>query len=1130
LRDGNLAVAPSVARVRRLIELNRSAMSTWWGGRGVFAVALLLGMFASAPASAAMMAAPAWAPIAVSGPTNLPPGGQGTIAVYLQNVGGAPSTGTIVVEDRLPPGLTVSAAAAGEDWQCSSPGSDAIACTTAQPVAPGTIANPIGIPVNVAAATPEPEVNLLTASGGGAASPATYEEPVTISATPAKPGVQVFTAGFYEADGAADTQAGSHPYTATSAVFVNTVATPDGQVVLPADARTLAFGLPPGFLGNPTAVPGCREGLEDSECPLESQVGIAEPITGFGAGSDPSAVHSVEAPVGYPAKFTFTAAGLLQVDLVAGLRSDDDYGTTAEAPNIPPIEPLYGAFFTLWGTPADPGHDELRCEDSGSKAGCGPSAASNAAFITQPTGCALQAAQPPLARLSFDTWLTSGESEHRQFPIPSVNGCEQLAFGADFSLEPNATESDSPVAFEGRLTSPSEGLIDPSKLIAPEIKTAVIELPKGVVLNPSAAEGLGACSEQQIGLLNEKLPSGEVELLPEPNRIRFDRNPNRCPDSAKIGSVEVKTALLEDPLHGDLFLAAQGDGNPFGSLFALYLVIEDPGVGIVIKLPGEVAVDEQTGQMTATFEDLPQIPFTPLQLDLKGGSRSPLATPSICGKFVTAATSTPWSAPESGPPVISEDSLTIDSGPGGSACANTPRDRPFDLGLRAGVANATAGAHSPFDLGIARPDGAQELDSLQIGPPPGFVASLRGVPYCTEAEIEAARMSTATAEGANPACPSVSQVGTTETGAGSGPTPFYTAGKLYLAGPYRGAPLSVAAITPGIAGPFDLGNLVIRSALYVDPSSARITVKTDPIPRFLDGVALRIRDLRINLDRPSWALNPTSCEAKAVDVTAHGNSGAVARLSRRFQVGGCGALPFKPKLRLGLTGATARNGHPALTATLTQAAGQANVGSLSLTLPRSELLAQSHIRAVCTRSRFAEHACPARSIYGHAEAVTPLTDQPLRGPVYLRASDHKLPDLVLALRGPASQPIEIDLVGRVDSVNGRIRNSFEAIPDAPIGKLVLRMYGGRRGLLANSRDLCAKPSRATVRLVGQNNKRADRFPVVQSQCGKATRRPSTFSGVASIASASADVDELLDHFDRGRSLEQAHTTPAHLHR
>lgn len=1036
----------------------------------------MIGLSISASAPAAPVPAPAWAPIAVTGPTNLSPGGEGTIVVYVQNVGGAASSGPITVEDQLPPGLAIAAALSGKNWACSSPGPAAVACTTTQPVAPGAVASPITIPVAAGAATLEPEVNLLTASGGGAQQ-ATHEEPVTISAAPAKPGVQAFAAGSYQADGSPSVQAGSHPYAWITSVFVNTVAGPHGELVPAGDARTIGIGLPPGFLVNPTATPGCAEGLEDSACPLETQVGIVGTITAFGSTPELNSVHSIEAPFRRPAKFTFSPAGMAQVNLVSGLSSDEDYGIVAELPDAPQIKPIYGAFLTFWGVPADSDHDELRCSDLAIKSNCGPSAADRTALLAQPTGCALQAARPPVVKLDFETWQEAGQFEHRQAPTPPISGCERLAFGASFSFEPPAaSESDSPAAFGARLTVPPAGLTDPEGLRAPDVQRAVVELPRGVVLNASVADGLGACSTAQIGLRGTGFPA--------PNRIRFDKAPSQCPDSAKIGTGELKSALLERTLKGALYLAAQGEGNPFGSLFAFYFVVEDPATGILLKLPGKIAADEQSGQIALSFEDLPQLPFTLLRLDLRGGDRALLATPSTCGEFVTTAAITPWSAPESGPPVATEDSFTVASGPGGGACADLPQQRPFDLRLAAGTTNPTAGAHSPFTLWIARPDGAQEVDTLQLRTPPGFAASLRGVPYCTEAQIEAARASTGAAEQRSSACPSASRVGTTDTGAGSGRSPVHVQGKLYLAGPYKGAPLSVVAVTPALVGPFDLGNLVVRSALEVDPSSAQLTVSTDPIPQFLEGIQLRVRDVRIDLDRRDWARNPTSCEAKRVDVEAHGNSGAIESLSNRFQVGGCDALAFKPKLRLAVAGGTGRNGHPALTATLTQPPGQANVGRVSVALPRSQLLAQSHIRKVCTRAQFDRAACPARSVYGRAEVETPLLDEPLTGPVYLRSSDHKLPDLVIALSGPPRQPIEIDLVGRVDSSGGRIRVSLGSIPDVSVSRFVLRMQGGRKALLVNSRDMCRGTHRAGVRLVGQNGKRRDLSPTVRVRCGK----------------------------------------------
>jgi hypothetical protein len=450
---------------------------------------------------------------------------------------------------------------------------------------------------------------------------------------------------------------------------------------------------------------------------------------------------------------------------------------------------------------------------------------------------------------------------------------------------------------------------------------------------------------------------------------------------------------------------------------------------------------------------------------------------------------TPWSAPQSGPPLFSDDSFSVGSGPNGSPCANTPQARPFALGFDAGATNTQAGAFAPFDVRLTRNDGNQEPDTVEIHTPPGFAAMLAGIPYCTEVQITAAEHATGAAERAHSACPAASQVGTTQVGTGSGPNPLYTPGRLYLAGPYKGAPFSVVAITPALAGPFDLGNVVVRSAVRLDPVSAMASAVTDPIPQYLDGVATRIRDIRIDLDRPNWALNPTGCDPSLTGATVHGNSGASVDLANRFQVGGCEALAFKPGFAAKLRGATKRGDHPKFSATLRYPPGRgyANTGFVQVTLPHSEFLDQAHIGTVCTRVQYAAERCPAASVYGHVAVRTPLFDQPLEGNAYLRSSTNKLPDLVLALRGPPSLPVKIDLDGRIDSVNGGIRTSFEAIPDAPVSSVVVSMRGGSHGLLVNSRNLCAKAkngAKMKVRMVGHNNKRADSFPALANDCAK----------------------------------------------
>jgi hypothetical protein len=1017
------------------------------------------------------------------------PGGAGTstLMVYLQNIGGAASNEGIATTYKvtLPPGVELTKEPDGGffTWECTGAAGDTeFTCTSGfffETIAPTLVAPPIQATVTATPGAEGGDVH-LKASGGGAAV-AENDIPLVVSATPSQPGVQSFAAGAYDADGKSDTRAGAHPYSAGTAIFVNTKRSVKGGIIPAGELRDIIVDLPPGFLGNPIAVPQCPESTQDIKCPLDTMVGVAQLVYGaFQNAPDATSVFNTEAPLGYPAKYRFNVGTIVPLTVVGSLRSDEDYGLTAASINTPPIAQLYGTFFTFWGAPADPSHDSSRCRDIVNGTGCVASSAANTALLTSATNCAEQAANPPVTPLSVTFWQFPGLTSRDSADIPPVTGCENLHFEADFTFEPSDTKADSPASFRTSLTVPSEGLTDPEKLTTPEIRNTVVQLPKGVVLNASGADGLEACSLSQIGYKGNNFPM--------PNPIRFNKDPNQCPEASKIGTGELKTALLEEPLHGALYLAAQGDGNPFGSLFAIYLVIEDPRHGIFIKLPGKVEPDSQTGQMTVSFENLPQLPFTRLDLNLKGGNRSALASPTTCGNYVTTATNTPWSAPESGPPTVSSNGFDINQGPNGTPCANTPSERPFDIGWNAGADTTKAGASGPFQFQITRPDGSQELTGLELNTPKGLSASLKGIPYCSADQIAQAEGSTGKQELANPACSSASQVGTLETGAGSGPSPFYVNGKIYLAGPYKGAPISVVAVTPAVAGPFDLGNVVVRSAVNINRSSAQVSAKTDAIPQILKGVVLRIKDVRIKLDHKDWTINPTSCDASSVNLKATGNSGATAERSTRFQVGGCKDLNFKPKLTGKLKGGTKRGAHPAFTAELTYppGPGYANIKDVQVTLPHSEFLDQAHINTICTRPQAAAHQCPAGSIYGFAEAESPLIDGKLTGPVFLKSSDHQLPDLAIALRGPDNQPVEVEFQGRIDSVHAQIRNTIEGLPDVPVSKFVLRMKGGKKGLLVNSRNLCAtKVTKMTVKMSGQNNRSTESNPPLKRTCKKA---------------------------------------------
>jgi hypothetical protein len=891
-------------------------------------------------------------------------------------------------------------------------------------------------------------------------------------------------------------QAGAHPDASGGGVLTDT---------FNFKVKDFYTDSPPGFIGNPTVVPACdRESFDkyvsgedpEEQCAPASQVGVATIKLAAG----PKATHPVyrlTPSSGSPASFGFEVARV-PIIINANVRTDEDYGLRIAATDIDAgvSAGLQSAIVTLWGVPAASIHDPDRWDPTKgeiSKSGDGfptgdwgaQSGLARVPFLQTPADCN---AAGLLGTARLRSWqeqdrllpdaLTPNPQDY-EIPAPQPTGCEKLSFKPSITLVPSATNSDSPTGVSVQMEVPQN--YDPEGLSTPQLRKAVVTLPEGMSVNPSAADGIEGCTTAQMGLLTT---NGAY-----PNPIRFAKGDADCPQASKVGAGIVNTKLLEEPLEGDVYLATPYD-NPFKSLLALYLVFRGPG--FVVKLPGKVEPDPVTGQLTATFDYNPQLPFDKLSLNFFGGPRAPLATSPLCGEQQITTDLEPWSRPYT-PDAFPENHYEATKGPAGTPCSNTLASRPFAPELTAGTASPIAGAYAGMTMRLTRPDGHQPLAGLTVKPPLGFTARLAGVPYCSDQAIALAPTRSGEYEAAHPDCPTASLVGHALVGAGAGPTPLYTPGNAYLAGPYKGAPLSLVVITPALAGGapghpvFDLGTVVVRVALHVDPVTAQVTAVSDPVPQTLQGIPLRIRDIRFALDRKEFGLNPTSCADKSFDVEASGQNGATASLSNRFQVLECGALAFKPSLALRLKGATKRNDNPALRATLTYppASGYANIKSAQVTLPHSAFLDQSHIRTVCTRVQFAAKQCPADSVYGRASAITPLLDQPLAGPVYLRSSSNLLPDLVAVLRGPESQPIEVVLDGRVDSKHGGIRTTFEAVPDAPVSKFTLEMQGGRKGLIVNSRDLCKAPSYATARFGAHNGRIYTAHPqVVASGCAK----------------------------------------------
>jgi hypothetical protein len=1021
------------------------------------------------------------------------PGGAGTgeIAIYPTNIGGAPTSGTITVElGQLPTGIVTSGASSGSGWTCpGGAGATTVTCTRPASLPAMSASNPVAVPIEVKAAAPPSSTVMVTVSGGGGGT-ATYGMPLVVSTKHASPGVQAFWAGAFDENGKPAEQAGGHPFSALADFQLDTLRLPTGKIVSVGDPRTTEIDLPPGFIGDPLVTKRCPPSLITPPspdpgglvCGAESIIGSLSPkLIQFGQVIEPTTVpiYNDVPPSGSAAGFAAVIGGPVQT-LVGSVRSEDDFGVRVTAINTPTYSKLFGAFAALQGDPA---------------------AAHGDALLTSPTDCPEQAREAPMVTIEGNIWQPADVFEEgfvgASEVLPAVTGCQALTSAwlgqgpepekPSFSFQPTTTQGSSgtgatatlhiPQTYLSKIPSSQEKLEGIVGNATADLKKTVVTLPQGLSVNPSSANGLEACTEAQVGYKKPGEPDGEPLPL---NPIRFDEEPVACPDASKLGTFAINSPLLEEEVEGTIYLAAQEE-NPFHSLIALYLVVENERFGLTLKLPGEVRPDPSTGQLTATFDDNPQLPFEDLILHFRGGGpRSTLATPETCGHFTTTGSLEPWSAEHGEALPISEAGFSTTG-----ACSPSDSTRPFAPSFEAGTSGIQAGAYSPLVIKVARKDGEQELKSLDFTLPKGLTGKLAGIPYCSDAAIAQAGGKSGKAEQANPSCPAASRLGSVDTSAGYGSEPVHVGGNVYLAGPYEGAPLSSVVITPAVAGPFDLGDVVVRAPLYVDPETTRITAKSDPIPTILRGIPLKVRSVAINLDRSAFTLNPTSCEPSAVTASIGSSNGATASPSTRFQVGACNALKFKPTLKLSLKGSTKHTGHPALKAVVTypKKGAYANIARAQVNLPHSEFLDQGNLNKTCTRPVLLAGNCPKSTIYGKAKAWTPLLEAPLEGNVYLVGGyGFKLPALVADLNGQ----IRVTLIGKVDSGPNRgIRNTFEAVPDAPVSRFVLEMKGGKKySLLENSENLCKKAQRGIARFTAQNGLVQQTKPLIANDCGK----------------------------------------------
>jgi hypothetical protein len=804
--------------------------------------------------------------------------------------------------------------------------------------------------------------------------------------------------------------------------------------------RDAHISLPPGMIGNPQNLPFCTleqfdTGYENNQCPQDAQVGISVVrLAGTLNATYTEPLYNLPSPGGdVVARFGFYAA---IYPILINVRVDPiDYSLIASVEGAPSAAEVLSTTTTVWGVPAADKHNALRLTPKEAYEQEFPSGGREATspevpFLANPTDCTLDR-QVTITAVSYEA---PTEPSTISVPFPEIGGCEKLKFEPIFTATPTNPEAAAPTGLDATLTIPQNET--PGGRATSTLKSATVTLPEGMSINPAAGDGLDSCSAAEANF-------GTTE-------------PPACPEAAKIGTAEIEVPALKDTLHGDVYQRTPEEGK----LFRFWLVTDEQGVRL--KLPAEIQANALTGQLTTAFNGIPvlggnpQVPVEEIRLNVFGGPRAPLATPPTCGTYQTHYEFAPWSGL---PATVGDTAMQITTGcnKGG-----------FSPQLAAGTVNPTAGEFSPFTMTLTRQDGEANPQSLSLRLPQGLLAKLGGVPLCPESAAEAG------------SCPQGSQIGRLAAASGVGGAPLWIPqpGKdptaVYLAGPYKGAPYSIVAVVPAQAGPFDLGLVVNRSGIYVDPATALATVKTDPLPQILAGVPIAYRALNVVIDRPNFTLNPTSCEAKQIGATVTATNGAVATPVAGFRATDCVRLRYGPKLKLRLKGQTRRSGHPAVKAVLTQPAdNQANTAAAQVILPPTLFIDQDHINNPCTRVQFAQNACPPLSVLGRAKATTPLLDQPLEGPVYFRSNggERELPDIVADLHGP----IHITLVGFVDAITkkgsetSRIRTRFQSVPDAPVSRFEMNLLGGKkRGLLEVSENLCKVPPKAKVRLVAQN--------------------------------------------------------------
>ena len=1042
-----------------------------------------------------------WGLTSGSWPTSLPAGGQGKVIVTAEDRGDSSAEGAaspVVLKDTLPEGLKATSiegvAGQGAGFNGNRGPVECVILSERESECrfehelPAYEEIEVRISVDVVSAS-SGEPNAVSVAGGGGGE-RTDAAPIRVGPD-AGFGVESLEVIPEVEGGEASTQAGEHPFQLTTVVALNTSSlAPEVKTQQPAALpKDLAFELPPGLIGNPTPFDQCTDvkfskeefGKTHNECPPSTAIGVAtvtynSPGTG-GLNTMTVPLFNLVPLVGEPARFGFEVAGF-PVTLDVSLRAGGDYGVTVNVSNITQQAGFLSSKVTFWGVPGLAAHREERGWPCLHRESTCPvsSEVEPPPLLSLPTSCT----GPLRTTVRADSWAESSPPLPEALEPPlfeeseigGLEGCNRLQFDPEIGVAPDVPEASTPTGLTVTVHVPQTAALNPEGLAESTLRDTTVELPPGVAVNTGGADGLEACSESEIGYEGKEVGEPDTNLFTPAVGNPF------CPNGSKIGTVEVETPLLPHALKGAVYLAEQ-NANPFGALLAMYLVAEDPVSGTLLKLPGSVTLNQETGQLVSTFNNTPPLPFENLRLHFFGESRAPLGTPALCGSYMTHATFAPWSGDD---PSHVSSTFDITSGPNGAPCPNPPGDEslsslPFAPSLAAGSVNNQAGAFSTFTTTMSRDDGNQNLKSIDLHMPPGLSGSLTGIPLCGEPQAD---------EGL---CPASSQIGETTVSVGLGGNPFtVTGGRVYLTGPYEGAPFGLSIVNPAKAGPFDVEDtpshhpvcdcLVVRAKLEIDPHTAQVTVSSDEsgpyaIPAMIEGIPLHIQHVNVTINRPGFTFNPTNCSPLQITGTLSSVEGASSSLSVPFQATNCATLQFAPKFSVTTSGKTSKANGASLVGKLAYPnapqGSQANIAMVKVELPKQLPSRLTTLQKACTAAQFETNpaGCPPASIIGRARAVTPILPVALEGPAYFVShGGEAFPSLIVVLQGYG---VSVDLVGTTFiSKAGITSSTFKTVPDVPVGSFELTLPQGPYSALAANGNLCTSKLAMPTEFVAQN--------------------------------------------------------------